>query len=330
MRASSPSAACPSIHCNMKRLSVLVIAPADDLHAQAVLHILERLKVEAERVDLARLSCDLRISLILNGAPEVLLTTSSGRRISLSSVDTIWWRRPRHPDFDGGLDQETREFVRGEWEHFIASIESFTALRWVNPPAANRLAGHKGVQLVVAQSEGLRVPRTAITNNLETVLAWYAEGIPLIYKRVGPVPRPVTATKPLLETDLGRLDALGNCPAIFQEEIPAQLDIRVTVIGTELYGAEIESQSGASPLDWRFDHTVPFREHKLDSQVAARVRKIMARLGLVFGAIDLRLTPEGEYVFLEVNPNGQYLFVELLANIPLSEKMALYLAASNQ
>ncbi|MEQ1933287.1 MAG: hypothetical protein ABL962_05340, partial [Fimbriimonadaceae bacterium] len=165
-----------------------------------------------------------------------------------------------------------------------------------------------------------------ITNDPETVQSLFAEGIPLIYKRIGPTPRPITATKPLLKTDLDRLDALPNCPAIFQEHIRAQLDIRVTVIGTELYGAEIESQSGASPLDWRFDHTVPFREHKLDSQVAAHLRNIMMRLGLVYGAVDLRLTPEGEYVFLEVNPSGQYLFVELLAKIPLSEKMALYLS----
>jgi hypothetical protein len=52
----------------------------------------------------------------------------------------------------------------------------------------------------------------------------------------------------------------------------------------------------------------------------------MQHLGLVYGAIDLRLTPENEYVFLEVNPSGQYLFVELLTGVPLSDRMAHCLA----
>ena len=52
----------------------------------------------------------------------------------------------------------------------------------------------------------------------------------------------------------------------------------------------------------------------------------MRRLGLAYGAIDLRVTSEGEYVFLEVNPSGQYLFVELLTQMKLSEYMAEFLA----
>jgi hypothetical protein len=33
-------------------------------------------------------------------------------------------------------------------------------------------------------------------------------------------------------------------------------------------------------------------------------------MGLIYGAIDMRLTPDGRYVFLEINPAGQWLFVE--------------------
>jgi hypothetical protein len=122
------------------------------------------------------------------------------------------------------------------------------------------------------------------------------------------------------------LDTLCNCPAIFQERIEAQLDIRVTAIGRDLYAAEIESQAGESPLDWRFDHTVPFRPHMLDSETSSQLYALMRRLGLVYGAIDLRLTPQGEYVFLEINPSGQYLFIELLTKMPLSDRMAEFLA----
>ena len=43
------------------------------------------------------------------------------------------------------------------------------------------------------------------------------------------------------------------------------------------------------------------------------------------GIVDLKLTPEGEPVWLEVNPQGQFLFLDALANLNLAEKFAAYL-----
>jgi hypothetical protein len=48
----------------------------------------------------------------------------------------------------------------------------------------------------------------------------------------------------------------------------------------------------------------------------------MRRLGLVYGAIDLRLTPEGRYVFLEINPSGQFLYVEHATGQPITAALA--------
>ena len=45
-------------------------------------------------------------------------------------------------------------------------------------------------------------------------------------------------------------------------------------------------------------------------------------LGLRYGAADLILSTEGEYVFLEVNPGGQFLFVEIQAGVPISDAIA--------
>jgi hypothetical protein len=307
------------------RLPVLIIAPNNDLHACAVVDALAQHHIDVEWVDFASLNRDIRLSLVLDSGADARLITAARRSINLSEVATVWWRRPLRPPEYAELGAETNAFVRGEWEHFIEGLEAFVTSRWVNKPSANRLAGRKGFQLVAARAEGLRVPRTVMTNDAEAVRALVEENIPLIYKRIGATPRPLTATKPLEVADLDRLDSLCNCPAIFQERIDAHLDIRVTAIGTDLYAVEIDSQIGESPLDWRFDHTVPFRPHVLDGETARRLRALMKRFELLYGAIDLRLTPEGEYVFLEINPSGQYLFVELLTQIPLSDRMAEFL-----
>ena len=45
--------------------------------------------------------------------------------------------------------------------------------------------------------------------------------------------------------------------------------------------------------------------HELPPETTAKLRELMNGLGLMYGAIDLRLTPEGRYVFL-----GQFLYIE--------------------
>ena len=52
-------------------------------------------------------------------------------------------------------------------------------------------------------------------------------------------------------------------------------------------------------------------------------------LGLSYGAVDLVLTPEGRYVFLEINPNGQYLWVEDATGLPISDALCDLLMGSS-
>ncbi len=54
----------------------------------------------------------------------------------------------------------------------------------------------------------------------------------------------------------------------------------------------------------------------------------MASLGLVFGSMDLVVTPEGETLFLEVNEAGQFLWIETLnPAIPMLSLFADFIAS---
>jgi len=46
--------------------------------------------------------------------------------------------------------------------------------------------------------------------------------------------------------------------------------------------------------------------------------RLVERLGLCYGAIDMILTPDGRYVFLEINPSGQYAWIEMQTGLPIS------------
>src|SRR3546814_18770386 len=61
-------------------------------------------------------------------------------------------------------------------------------------------------------------------------------------------------------------------------------------------------------LDVRLNQQA-YEKHDLPEPVSRKLLDLMDRLGLEYGAIDLRLTPGGDYGFYEVNPAGQFLFV---------------------
>jgi glutathione synthase/RimK-type ligase-like ATP-grasp enzyme len=61
------------------------------------------------------------------------------------------------------------------------------------------------------------------------------------------------------------------------------------------------------------------KPHNLPDEISKKVINLVHRLGLNFGAIDIILTPDQRYVFLEVNPNGQWGWVEDLTGLPISD-----------
>jgi glutathione synthase/RimK-type ligase-like ATP-grasp enzyme len=97
------------------------------------------------------------------------------------------------------------------------------------------------------------------------------------------------------------------------------------VIGDEILPAAVDIRKMEYKLDVRLNQQA-YECHDLPAEVGEKLLALMRRLGLEYGAIDLRLTPDGEYVFLEVNPAGQFLFVEHACGLPVSRVLAGHLA----
>ena len=120
---------------------------------------------------------------------------------------------------------------------------------------------------------------------------------------------------------LAQDEVLALTPAIYQECIPGARHLRISVAGERCDGALIE----ASDLDWRYDLNVPVRPFALEGDLERGLRATLRELGLVMGIFDVKLTGEGEPVFLEVNAQGQFLFVEGLCGLPLADRFAAFL-----
>ncbi|MCG3776438.1 MAG: hypothetical protein JW395_3297 [Nitrospira sp.] len=181
---------------------------------------------------------------------------------------------------------------------------------------------------------GFRVPPTIISNQPSRVRE-FANGRQVVAKAVssGYVQAPegnrAIFTSVVPDTDFEDLDGLRLAPVIFQELIPKSRDIRVTVVGQQVFAAEILSQERASSrIDWRAtdDPNLEHRPHVLPESVGAACIYLVRELGLRFGAIDLALTTAGDYVFFEINPNGEWAWIEDQCGYPIAHTIALFLA----
>jgi glutathione synthase/RimK-type ligase-like ATP-grasp enzyme len=141
----------------------------------------------------------------------------------------------------------------------------------------------------------------------------------------------VVFTTPLSAEDLDSLEGLDLCPMTFQERVAKELELRVTVVGRRVFAAAVDSQAAETTReDWRRDGVSlegRWREHALPETLEEKLLALCRRLGLNYGAIDLILTPDGRYVFLEINPVGEYFWLESAPpHFPLSEALAEVLA----
>ena len=119
------------------------------------------------------------------------------------------------------------------------------------------------------------------------------------------------------------LDQVRLAPVIFQDFVAAEADIRVTAVGERLFATAISVSSGGYEIDYRMDlNRASFEATDLPPETEKRIHAFMQRLGLIYGAIDLRRTSDGDHTFLEINPAGEWLFVEERTGQPITEAMA--------
>ena len=195
---------------------------------------------------------------------------------------------------------------------------------FVNDPDRQQ-AAVKPLQLRLAEQIGLRIPDTLITNDPAAAAAFVdRHERRVVHKTLTPPRHRFLATKEWSESDREVLDNLVLAPTIFQETVTGCRELRITVIGDRVFAAEFRPAAGL--IDGRLDLETPYRPHTLPPDVSRRLLALVRQLGLVFSTIDMKLTDDGEYVFLELNPMGQYLYIEILAGLPLTAAMAELLA----
>lgn len=311
--------------------TVLLVTASYDLAPMYVGAALERRGVPFFRLDTDRFPSEVHASF----DPQRGLTIYDGdTRVSQREIKSVWYRRNVAPNLPADLDDGISEFCEREAKMFLeGALATLPTQRWLSPPQAIWLAEHKPYQLATAAQLGFTLPRTIVTND-EVAAKGLALEERLVAKAVssgyikGTDGNRAIFTSALASDDIEDLSGLVLAPVIFQEKVVKSSDIRVTVVGNDVFAAEILSQGReSSKVDWRAtdDPDLEHRPHVLPSSLARLCLSLVSGLGLAFGALDFALTRDGNYVFFEINPNGEWLWLEDQLGQPISDRIAAWL-----
>lgn len=312
---------------------ILVISHEQDPHADRVI---QHLRADGQEVLLFNLTelpdrATLTIDYNCCGSPRIDFTRRTGETFALNEVRSVWWRRPQVPDLASVTDPQVNLFTANEWSEAINGLWQLLDARWMNDPTLDDAASRKARQLRLAAEVGLKTPRTLITSDPARARAFIQRlGVEnTIYKTFSCTHAVWRETRLLHTEDLAQIDAVRVAPVIFQEFIPAESDLRITHVDGRFYTAAIRSAPQQGLIDFRMSvGDAAMRAEQLPVDIAEKLRALMLRLGLVYGAIDVRRTPGGEYFFFEVNTAGEFLFVEDRTNLPISKAIAAWLAGT--
>lgn len=271
-----------------------------------------------------------------HGLGQQSVRTEAGE-VALADIEAVWYRRVRlgaaiPGDMDPQLRAPSIEETSRTFYGMLASLDCFV----LDPLHLIRRAERKQLQLKLAREVGLEVPDTLITNDPDAVRAFaraHSDGIITKMQASFAVYRgdeeQVVFTNPVDEAALSDLDGLSFCPMTFQENIPKQLEFRVTVVGRSIFCAAIDSnRTTGAEHDWRrhgAELATAWTAHELPGEVRNRILDLMDALLLNYGAMDIILTPDGRYVFLEVNPCGEFFWLDSYAGLPIAEEIAAVL-----
>ena len=312
--------------------TVLIVTASYDAAPEYVAQALDRRSVPYFRLDTDRFPDEIQLSF---DPSEGITITDCGRSISANEIMSVWYRRNVAPILPEELGTGSREFCEREARAFIeGALRAIPTDRWLSSPEAIWRAEKKPYNLAIAAKLGFTLPPTIITNHAQRVRD-FSRGRNLVAKAVssGYIQHPdgfhAIFTNALGPEDLVDLSGLTLAPVTFQEKIEKSSDIRVTVIGDNVFAAEILSQNRqSSKTDWRAtdDPHLEHVKHQLPTDLADKCRKLVKKLDIGFGAIDLALTPDGNYVFFEINPNGEWLWIQDKLGYPIAEAIASWLA----
>lgn len=316
---------------------ILILSSAADHSTSKVIDWLIHYGLSYHRVNGE--GCFLSCSLALGsrGQLDIRLRDAEGRLFRLDDYQAYWYRRgdfyPAMPKIER-FKRPVFGMLRKEWEKISETIHFYLEQRPHLGEIKQEKYHNKVIALLAAAEAGLAIPPTLITTEKEE-LRLFVEKNSSVTKAVWNLFRIHTSrffravgTQLVTRENIGRLGETF-APALVQQEIPKAYEVRVFFLKGGCYAMAVFSQNDPQTrVDFRnYNTESPNRgvPYLLPEETERKLMRFMKKMELDTGSVDLIVTPENEFCFLEVNPVGQFGWLSDNCNYYLEEKIALYL-----
>lgn len=259
----------------------------------------------------------------------------------LSDFTAFWYRRSHFNVFiqkitsvsDKTLSVQINKHIQSETIEIHKLLVKYISTRSIN--TYNDIHINKLELLNYAAKIGLKIPDTLITNSKEEVLHFtkkhqtvitknFSQGVFLFNKS-----RIFNSITRVVNEEIYNMLPEKFSYTLFQEGIEKLFELRIFYLNGKFYSSAIFSQNDEqTAIDFRNynffkpNRTPPFT---LPNEMKTKLKKIMNEFRLNSGSIDVLVSTENEFIFLEVNPIGQFGQVSVPCNYFLEEKIALEL-----
>lgn len=187
---------------------------------------------------------------------------------------------------------------------------------------------NKLVNLAIAVDCGFKVPHTILSQDFKT-LQYFCDQNDVITKPISEI-YPISNRFFAADLTTRKVNSIGENNNFFlsqlQEEISKWIEIRVFVSYDTIFSMAIFSQGNVkTEVDYRnydrvkMNRMIPFN---LPDKIKEYVLTFMQKIRLDTGSIDLILSPNKDYYFLEVNPEGVIEMLSEPCNYYLEKRIA--------
>ncbi len=238
-------------------------------------------------------------------------------KLSSDEIKSIFWR-PKpilQPETLGEAGTVNERFRMYEWRLALNALSDFCEQsKWVNSIISTKKIMSKPAQLRMALKNGLQIPTGVIGNSARDINAHLSEREKLIYKTLSSF---MTFQSVIFTTttDLNEINSQQEsvflAPGIYQEQIEKKYELRVIVVGKQVFTVKIDSQRLIETrVDWRKNQTKEIMSpFDLSKNTQERLLTFHKEAGLEYCAYDFIVNKNDEEIFLEANPSGQWLFL---------------------
>jgi hypothetical protein len=313
--------------------SFLIATAANDIHAIIVAQALRQLGHNCFRWVTSDYPSAQRCSVSYAGGPRLDIEGLDGTfTLELGASDLVFWNRRiiREHFVNHELCEADRVVAASQSKAFVRGLLPFLDCSsiCVNKIYAAERAESKPFQLMMAKQAGFNIPESVVTNDPSVIWRFVdRKGVKMLAKPFAPTvwkagERDYVTRSAVVEPgSLPESTLLQTCPMIFQRYIEKNYEVRITCFGDLPVAVRLNSQEiEAAQVDWRAVSPARLGVDRIEipTHVQDACIRLLELLDLTFGCIDMIVTPDNDWVFLEVNQMGQFLWVEEISpDVPM-------------